>query len=182
MLALESLSELVAPRALVRARTHKASSNAGLRAPPELRARLAPHRRAHRVDPRPAAPLLRALAPARGRDPRARDTPIVLHYSNKYSVNIASGVWRPKKHKAVARAAHQAWRALYKQRGGRVWLRALCMREVSILKSHPIGTPKCMIAKGSSKPANWPRSASVFHSRYDRQRARRARQEATAAA
>ena len=59
----------------------------------------------------------------RGRPARARLARRLALQQRVDSVNIASGVWRPKKHKAVARAAHQAWRALYKQRGGRVWLR-----------------------------------------------------------
>ena len=35
---------------------------------------------------------------------------------------IATGVWKPKKHKAMAEKARQAWKRLKRQKGERLWI------------------------------------------------------------
>ena len=40
------------------------------------------------------------------------DRPICIRYANQYAAMIATGVWKPKKHKAMAEKARQAWKRL----------------------------------------------------------------------
>ena len=39
-----------------------------------------------------------------------------------YAAHIATGVWRPKKHKDMAAAAQRGWARLKKSKEGRVWM------------------------------------------------------------
>ena len=55
-------------------------------------------------------------------DPDARVRPICVRYSNEYAANIASGVWRPKKHNAMAEEARCAWAALKRAKPRGVWM------------------------------------------------------------
>ena len=55
--------------------------------------------------------------------PRGSDPPaICIRYGSEYAAMIASGVWRPKKHKDAAAVAHQAWKRLKALRGQRLYL------------------------------------------------------------
>ncbi|MDC0526141.1 hypothetical protein OAO87_03985 [bacterium] len=58
------------------------------------------------------------LVPLAQGDPPA----ICIRYDNEYAAMIASGVWKPKKHKDAAALAHQAWKRLKKRRGERLFL------------------------------------------------------------
>ena len=55
--------------------------------------------------------------------PYARDRLICIRYSSAYAANIATGAWRPKKHKAMAAEARHAWDRLRRLRGA-----ALCIQ------------------------------------------------------
>ena len=55
--------------------------------------------------------------------PEARDRPVCVRITGDYGVNIASGTWRPGKHKAMAQKAQRVWKALYRSRPGEVWIR-----------------------------------------------------------
>ena len=50
------------------------------------------------------------------------NTPICIRYSNEYAANVATGVWRAKKHKQAAEAARRAWGTLRRQQRNRVWM------------------------------------------------------------
>ena len=50
------------------------------------------------------------------------DRPICIRYANEYAAMIATGVWQPKKHKAMAEKARQAWKRLKRQKGERLWI------------------------------------------------------------
>ena len=41
---------------------------------------------------------------------------------------IATGVWKPKKHKGVAEKTRQAWKRLKRQKGERLWIQHACTR------------------------------------------------------
>ena len=45
------------------------------------------------------------------------DRPICIRYANEYAAMIATGVWKPKNHKAMAEKARQAWKRLKRQKG-----------------------------------------------------------------
>ena len=55
-------------------------------------------------------------------DPDARGAPIIIRYVRDYAANVATGLWRPRKHKPMAAAAQSAFRALRTQREGEVWI------------------------------------------------------------
>ena len=55
--------------------------------------------------------------------PGQADRPICIRYGNEYAAMIAAGVWRPKKHKAMAERARQAWKRLKSHKGDQLWIR-----------------------------------------------------------
>ena len=55
--------------------------------------------------------------------PGQADRPLCIRYGNEYAAMIAAGVWKPKKHKAMAERARQAWKRLKSHKGGQVWIR-----------------------------------------------------------
>ena len=52
----------------------------------------------------------------------ATDKPICIRYDSKYAAHIATGIWKAKKHKPMARAARQAWARLKRSKEGKVWM------------------------------------------------------------
>ena len=52
----------------------------------------------------------------------AHHGPNVMRYDSTYAAHIATGVWRPKKHKAAAAEAVKAW-AVLKGQGRGLWLK-----------------------------------------------------------
>ena len=46
----------------------------------------------------------------------------MMRFSAAYGAAIATGTWKAKKHKAMAAAAHSAWKRLRRQRHGEVWI------------------------------------------------------------
>ena len=54
--------------------------------------------------------------------PRAYGRPICMRYDSMYAAHIATGVWRAKKHKAMAEEARQEWTRLKRATGGRLWM------------------------------------------------------------
>ena len=55
-------------------------------------------------------------------DPEARGRPVCIRYESEYAANICSGVWRAKKHQAVAAEGRALWRQLKQISGGKLWL------------------------------------------------------------
>ena len=53
----------------------------------------------------------------------ARGRSICIRYHSEYAARIATGAWKARKHKAMAEEAQQAWTALKRANGGRVWMR-----------------------------------------------------------
>ena len=47
---------------------------------------------------------------------------VLLRYVSEYAANVATGLWKPRKHRPMAAAAQRAFNALRKQTGGAVWL------------------------------------------------------------
>ena len=47
---------------------------------------------------------------------------ICIRYDCTYAAMIASGAWKPKKHKEAAEDARRAWRAAWHSTNGRLWL------------------------------------------------------------
>ena len=45
-----------------------------------------------------------------------------IRYDCTYAAMIASGAWKPKKHKEAAEDARRAWRAAWHSTNGRLWL------------------------------------------------------------
>ena len=57
------------------------------------------------------------------RQHEAHGRPVCMRYDSVYAAMIASGTWRPKAHRALAREAQEAWSDLYATTGGQLWLR-----------------------------------------------------------
>ena len=55
--------------------------------------------------------------------PRTAGKPVVMRYDSTYAAFIASGTWKAKKHREMAREARDAWLALKQTIGKRLWLR-----------------------------------------------------------
>ena len=70
----------------------------------------------------------RALQWARS-DGLAQGRPICVRYNNEYAARIATGAWKAKKHKAFAEEARQAWAQLTRDRGGRVWMKHVALKD-----------------------------------------------------
>ena len=47
--------------------------------------------------------------------------PVCMRYDSTYAAMIATGVWKAKKHKALAEEARSAWRSLHAKLRGRLW-------------------------------------------------------------
>ena len=54
--------------------------------------------------------------------PEGRGAPAIIRYTNEYAANVATGLWRPRKHRPMAAAAQLAFRTLRERRGGNVWI------------------------------------------------------------
>ena len=54
--------------------------------------------------------------------PDAREAPVIIRYTNEYAANVATGLWRPRKHRPMAAAAQLAFRTLRARRRGNVWI------------------------------------------------------------
>ena len=57
-----------------------------------------------------------------GVDPRASGCPLVIRYTNEYAAAVATGLWKPRKHKEMAAKAKRAWEQLRQQRDGTVYI------------------------------------------------------------
>ena len=51
----------------------------------------------------------------------AAGRPVCMRYDSTYAAMIATGVWKAKKHKAMAEEARAAWRQLHVKLRGRLW-------------------------------------------------------------
>ena len=49
--------------------------------------------------------------------------PVCIRYDSMYAAHIATGIWKAKKHKPMARAARQAWARLKRSKEGRAWMK-----------------------------------------------------------
>ena len=47
---------------------------------------------------------------------------MVIRYTNEYAAAVATGLWKPRKHKEMAAEAKRAWEQLRKQRNGEVYI------------------------------------------------------------
>ena len=69
----------------------------------------------------------------------ARASPgLCICYYSEYAANVATGVWRPKKHKLMADEARGAWAALKRARNGRVWIQHVPQTSVHIIEAEVI--------------------------------------------
>ena len=87
-------------------------------APTWTRAARAFHCEACRYDRLPRSTFERWVTTYLGVHGRA----ICIRYDCTYAAMIASGAWKPKKHKEAAEDARRAWRAAWHSTNGRLWL------------------------------------------------------------
>ena len=70
----------------------------------------------------------------------ARGKPVCIRYNSEYAARICTGMWKAKKHKAMAEEARRAWAQLKHTSGGRAWMRHVPRTEAVYIRA-------CQLAK-----------------------------------